>query len=164
MDRYFPAVALLALFILPFGIASESAQTEKRPPAAFRSLVKPQGWELPKHGKAKSRKLFDSPDGQMRGNSHVYASELGSAKSMFLPWYYIEDERLMLYSFEFRIPNLLVLDFDKKPFRYSAEAVGRHVGMSAIATWTDRDGDGTFEEFRWASSPIEDLPQWVTVR
>ena len=56
----------------------------------------------------------------MRGNTHVYVSELGNSKPMFLPWYYIEDERLMLYSFEFRIPNLLIFDFDKKPLRYVA--------------------------------------------
>lgn len=82
---------------------------------------------------------------------------------MFLPWYYIENDRLMLYSFKFRLPTLLMFEVDGKPFRYTAAAVGSHIGASANATWTDRDGDGTFEEFRWASSPTEDLPKWIKV-
>lgn len=161
MDRHPLAIAMIAFLLLPCGLAQETT-SQKQATSPFRSIVKPQGWEIPKHGRVKSRKLFVAADHEPT-LAAVHVSDFGSSQPMFLPWYYMEHERLMLYSFEFRIANLLMFDVDGKPFRYVAAAIGSHIGASATASWTDRDGDGTFEEFRWASTAMEDLPQWVVI-
>jgi hypothetical protein len=153
------ARSILTLLVLITLVArSEPAEINQ---CEFEALIKPQGWELPKHGKPRIRRAITELE-HLPKIKNIYRSDFGESGSMFLPRYFVEEQRLMLYSFEFRLTNLYVYDVKGKPFRYVAVAEGKHVGVVFAALWTDCDGDGIFEEYRSGGGhALDDLPKWV---
>lgn len=116
---------------------------------------------MPNHGKARTRRAIAELEHYPK-LKNVYRSDFGEAGSIGLPQYWVQSGSLMLYSYDFRLTALHGYDVNGKTFRYVAKARGMHVGAVLTPSWTDRDCDGTFEEYRSGGGhALDDLPQWV---
>jgi hypothetical protein len=83
-----------------------------------------------------------------------------TVETLWLPWYYVSGNRLMLDTHQFEIDSVTRLEVHGRPFALFGFAKGLGVGMSANIRWLDRDGDGVFEELEWFPD-LGSVPPWV---
>jgi hypothetical protein len=124
----------------------------------FTGIVKPSGWQIPRHGEQISAKVL--PFGKDREQVHAVLYHV--PQHFEVPLYFRnEDGDLVLRSFWFHAESFYALEFDGVRFGYWAMVKGEGIGLATTVTWLDTDGNGVFCRIVVGTDKELTVPQWV---